>query len=204
MPHVTFVRHAQSVTNAGERWPDPYTIPLSELGKLQAESLSLTLPTVETVLHSAMIRTRQTIEPYLARYPESRSMMLSDLNEMRDLNWRNLVDATSAGIRAELAAWWADPDPHATRGGEESFAGMHARACRVISSLEQCGFERVIVVTHANYLRLLKCLLERRLLGTLAEQKAQYWALRRDMYVPNAGVCHATWDGTAWVTTEFT
>jgi broad specificity phosphatase PhoE len=62
---MILVRHAQSIANAGGVTMEHSQIPLSPLGRREAESLVRLLPqSTERILVSGMIRTHQTAAPY--------------------------------------------------------------------------------------------------------------------------------------------
>ena len=68
---ILLVRHGESLANAGGVTPDHITIPLTEHGHAQAKALAEALPCTPTLfLHSPFLRTRQTAEPLLQRFPE--------------------------------------------------------------------------------------------------------------------------------------
>ena len=61
---IIFVRHAQSVSNAGGMTMPHKAIPLTEKGHQQAEALAASLHIEPAdVLVSEMVRTHQTAEP---------------------------------------------------------------------------------------------------------------------------------------------
>ena len=66
---IVFVRHAESVSNAGGITMPHETIPLSEKGREQAQTLAASLPPAPAaVLVSGMVRTHETAAPYCARH----------------------------------------------------------------------------------------------------------------------------------------
>ena len=72
MKKITFIRHGQSVANAGGVTMPHHAIPLSELGELQAEALSTLLPEQPSrIITSSFIRAQQTAAPYTKRVGRS-------------------------------------------------------------------------------------------------------------------------------------
>lgn len=68
MKTITFIRHGQSVANAGGLTVAHHAIPLSGLGELQADVLSTLLPAKPTlILTSSFLREQQTASPFEQR-----------------------------------------------------------------------------------------------------------------------------------------
>src|SRR5882757_2285534 len=70
---VWFIRHSESVANAGARTREAPTYPLSELGSRQAEQLAAALNAEpDLIVVSPYVRARQTAEPTIRRFPNTR------------------------------------------------------------------------------------------------------------------------------------
>src|ERR1043165_5780158 len=70
---VWFIRHGESVANAGGRTTEAGIYPLTELGFRQAEQLAAALAAEpkapELIVHSSYVRARQTSEPTQRQFP---------------------------------------------------------------------------------------------------------------------------------------
>jgi alpha-ribazole phosphatase len=111
-----FIRHGESVSNAGGITMEHKAIPLTERGQLQAnivaESLELK-PSV--VLVSEHIRTQQTAQPFYDKHAcETRIQPL--LNEISCLSDELIVDMTSKERRPLADAYWNNADIHQRLG----------------------------------------------------------------------------------------
>lgn len=74
MPHVRFIRHGQSIANAGAFTADPAGIALSALGHAQAQQLADGLDRApRLIVSSPFLRAQQTAAPTRLRYPEAAS-----------------------------------------------------------------------------------------------------------------------------------
>ena len=71
MKTIRFIRHAESVANAGLPTTDPGAIPLTESGKLAAALAASEYdgPEPDLIVVSPYLRARQTAEPFIARFP---------------------------------------------------------------------------------------------------------------------------------------
>lgn len=66
MKTLTYIRHGESVSNAGGLTMAHEAVPLSELGHTQARALAQTLGVQPSrVLVSRLVRTHQTAQPFL-------------------------------------------------------------------------------------------------------------------------------------------
>ena len=83
--------------------------------------------------------------------------------------WQGVPIATLAAREAAaLESFWADPQAHPPPGGEP-FAAFRARACAALDDIAAQGDgARVLVVTHGGVIRLLRCVVEARPFGAMA------------------------------------
>src|SRR5687767_13515487 len=66
---VWFIRHGESVANAGGRTAEAGSYPLTERGSRQAAQLAAALPLEpDFIIHSPYLRARQTAEPSMGRF----------------------------------------------------------------------------------------------------------------------------------------
>ncbi len=160
---VHIIRHAQSIANAGEATTDPHSIPLSALGREQAESLAnsrLIESLIQRVrdgaidlrlISSRMMRTQQTIHPAamrighecnggspwpVDRWPVDEFTFLS----FARLN-RELGKATTIIDRRRLGTpYWERCDPHHCDGDDaESFAMFRNRVREMLARFREVG-----------------------------------------------------------------
>src|SRR4051794_5267106 len=123
------VRHGESEGNAGRVTSDYAAIPLTALGRAQAEQVARACqePPARVVL-SPYRRARQTAEPLLARFPGVPVVeeTVQEFTYLAASRCRGM-DATTRWPLVE--AYWARLDPGYRDGeGAESFADLYGRA----------------------------------------------------------------------------
>jgi alpha-ribazole phosphatase len=152
---IVFVRHAESVSNAGGITMPHAAIPLSPKGREQARALAASLPPAPAaVLVSGMVRTHETAAPYCARHGIAP-------REHRGLNEFAVIDESLvAGMngpqrRALVEDYWANPDPH-RRWGEkaDTFLEFQARVRAFTGELAGLA-SGTVVFGHGHWLMLL-------------------------------------------------
>lgn len=125
---ITFVRHAQSLSNAGAVTMEHSAIPLTELGHRQAQRLAELLPQQPPlVCVSPFERTRHTARPYLQRTGAA-SRTVHALHEFESFDARLLQGLDGAGRRPVVEAYWREAEPQRRMGeSAETFAEFTAR-----------------------------------------------------------------------------
>lgn len=160
---VHMIRHAQSVANAGEATTDPHSIPLSRLGREQAEALASShlidalIQRVHAgaidlrVITSRMARTHETILPTatrIGRECNSGSQWPVErwpVDEFTFLSYeritRELGKPTTIADRRRLGTpYWERCDPHHCDGdGAESFAMFRDRVRQMLARFRTLG-----------------------------------------------------------------
>jgi broad specificity phosphatase PhoE len=133
---VTFIRHGETVANAGSVWQGQGDAELSETGRAQALALQKRLAATDfdVVISSDLVRTLQTAE-------------LADLDPIADPQWREMdIGAWEGLTRTEVRQRFpeqlkqmAEGDRTVRMGGAESWNQFSARIDAAVDSL----FERV-------------------------------------------------------------
>lgn len=149
---VWFVRHSESVANAGGRTREAPTYPLSELGFRQAEQLAGKLHAEpELIVVSPYLRAVQTAEPAIRRFDRARVEQW-DVHEVQYLDPALCVDTTQDERRELSHAYWERADPHYSAPGAESFAGFIARAGAALDRLAQRAERRIFIFSHGQFM----------------------------------------------------
>ncbi|MDR0576811.1 MAG: histidine phosphatase family protein [Candidatus Accumulibacter sp.] len=123
-----FVRHGQSQANAGAVTQAHADIPLTELGRRQAEALAPLLPPDPArVLCSPFLRARQTARPYCAK----REISPGDcplLREFETIDPDLIAGMTGEQRRPVVDAYWNEADPCKRMGAQaETFVEFSGR-----------------------------------------------------------------------------
>lgn len=151
MSRLLLVRHAPTASTRQARFPTTCGVraadgcePLDRAGAEQAAALKAVLPRADYCWASFAVRALQTAQlAGLEAEPDA------DLAECDFGHWAGLLPA-EVGDPDALAVWYADPDSAPHRG--ESFAGVRARAAKVLQRAREAG-GTVIAVTHGGLVR---------------------------------------------------
>lgn len=156
---VIFVRHAESLSNAGGVTMPHSAIPLSERGRRQAELLSEALPAAPaTVLVSGMVRTHQTAAPYCARnglVPRQHA----GLNEFSVIDSDLIAGMDGSQRRLFVRDYWDNPDPYRRWGAKaDTFVEFETRVRTFVGELNSLA-DSTVIFGHGIWLSMLHWLL---------------------------------------------
>jgi len=142
MTRVICCRHGQSVANAGAATSDPLAIPLTELGRRQAEEVAQQWGGEPgLIVVSPAERAQATAAPTIRRFPEVRHEEWP-IHEFTYLSPARCAGTTGEQRRAWVEAYWAKADPAYVDGpGAESFAAFAARVEQAVRSLRDLAFD---------------------------------------------------------------
>lgn len=153
--NLTFIRHAQSVSNAGGLTMPHAEIPLSALGHAQAAALAAQLSApVSTVWASRFFRTQQTAEHYCKRF-RVRPQIHPELHEFSVIDAGLIAGLDGAQRKPFVKAYWDEPDPHRRLGPQaETFAEFDARVSSFRQSMDRLP-DGSMLFAHGIWLALL-------------------------------------------------
>ena len=154
MKKVWFVRHGESMANAGQATRDHRSIPLTQQGWSQARAVSITVPRPELIIVSPYLRARQTAEPLCQRYPDVPVECWDEVHEFVYLSPATCVGTTSSQRRPRVLAYWKAVD-RAYVDGEwaESYQHLLERIYTTLSRLEEREQQFIVVFSHAQFMR---------------------------------------------------
>ena len=155
---VDVFRHAQSTSNAGMPTDDAVTIPLTELGRAQAEALSQTFDSAnppEAIIVSPYIRTALTASPTHMRFPAARYMVWP-IHEFTYLTTDHYRGTTREQRHSGSSAYWLRGDPNYRDGpGAESFNDLVGRIDGMIDKVKRLPYAYSAAFCHGLTMRLL-------------------------------------------------
>ena len=185
---VWFIRHAESVANAGGRTREAPTYPLSDLGFLQAESLARALHVEpEFIVVSPYVRAMQTAEPAVRRFPKAR-VEEWPVHEVQFLDPALCVD-TMQHERGELSRdYWKRADPHFAASGAESFAQFAGRAADAIERLATRTERRTFIFSHGQFMSAVAWIIFSRPALIDAAAMRRYYQFIHGCAVPNCAI----------------
>ena len=149
---VWFIRHAESVANAGGRTKEAPTYPLTELGFRQAEQLGRVLPgAAELVVVSPYVRARQTAEAFLRRWP---AVQVEEwpVYEVQYLDPALCVDTTQEERRVLSETYWERCDCDYAAPNAESFVAFVKRAQDALNALARRSEGQTYIFTHGQFM----------------------------------------------------
>lgn len=155
MKTITFIRHGQSVANAGGISIAHYAIPLSDLGQMQAEALSKLLPDQPSlILTSSFLRAQQTAAPFIARF--GKQIEVHPLVHEFDNFDLNLIAGMNGAQREPLReAYWQEADPNKRMGtAAETFAEFDQRVEAFLPHLQELP-DQTMVFGHGMWIGML-------------------------------------------------
>lgn len=155
MKTITFIRHGQSVANAGGITVPHDSIALSPLGHLQARTLADSLDLVPSrVLVSTFSRTYETAKPFCQRVgidAEAHAL----LDEFSSIDPALLIGMNGAQRRPIAEAYWDEADPSKRMGaGAETFDEFDSRVSRFLSHMDELA-DRTVIFGHGIWFGLL-------------------------------------------------
>lgn len=186
---VWWVRHGESVGNAGERTRDPGSYSLTARGFAQATAFATRLDLEpQLIVVSPYVRARQTAAPTIARFSNAQ-VEEWPIQEITFLAPARCLDTTQVERRFMARDFWAKCDPQYTDGdGAESFAQTVARASSAITSLSSRTEELTLVFSHGVFMRIMHWIALTRRPVIDAEAMRLCYEFVRGWDVPNCGV----------------
>ena len=174
MKTLTFIRHAESVANAGGITMPHDAIPLSDLGFLQARELATVLDVKPAaVLVSNFTRTHQTAQPYCERFgvrPEVHPL----LDEFSVIDPELIKGLDGSQRKPFEKVYWDDCDPQRRNGVKaDTFAEFDARVVAFMDDMANLP-DSTVIFGHGIWFGLLLW----RLLGYTADDAAGMRAFR--------------------------
>lgn len=187
MKTVTFIRHAESVANAGGITMSHDAIPLSNLGVLQAQELATALDVKPTaVLVSNFVRTHQTAQPYCERFG-IRPEVCSYLDEFSVIDPELIVGMNGTQRKPFVKEYWNNPDPFRRMGiRADTFAEFNTRVLAFVTCMSDLP-DSTIIFGHGIWFALLLW----RLLGYTVNDAADMRSFRNfqlGLPMPNCAV----------------
>ena len=149
---VWFIRHGESVANAGARTVEASGYALTDLGFRQAEQVGRVLPVEpELIIHSPYVRARQTAEPAMARFAHV-PVEEWPVQEVQYLAPAKCVGTTQDERRAFSVEYWDRCDPEHAEEEAESFVVFIERVRQALAGLSQRKERRIFVFSHGQFM----------------------------------------------------
>lgn len=150
MKNIKFLRHAESAGNVGLPTSDPAGIPLTEAGKLAAETVAKDYhgPPPKLIVVSPFLRARETSEPFKRRFAIA-SVEEWPVQEFTYLSPKRLGTSTPEQRRPRVEHYWRTADADTNDGdGAESFRDFITRVQKALMDLRNRPEQSILVVCH--------------------------------------------------------
>lgn len=154
MKQIWLIRHAESEANAGLRTSVPADVALTERGMAQAGLIAnLFAEMPRLIIVSPYLRTRQTAEPLLEKFPAAR-VQTWPIQEFTYLSLERTRNSTFAERKPLADDFWVRSDPAYCDGAQaESFAAFWQRAKNAIDNIVADAPDKTVVFCHAQFAR---------------------------------------------------
>ena len=131
---VRFIRHGESLANAGGITSETHSIPLTDRGWAQALEVSESFTAAPALLvASPYLRAHDTAKPTVARFPLV-PFEIWPVQEFTYLAAERCLDTTTAHRLPWATAFWTAADPHYVDGGGAESTGISSAACERCST----------------------------------------------------------------------
>lgn len=150
MKRIEFLRHAESAANAGLPSSDPGAIPLTEAGRLAADTAARDYdgPTPDLIVISPFRRAQETAAPFRRRFAIALVEEWS-VQEFTYLSPARCGTSSGAERRPLVEAYWSTATSETNDGpGAESFQDFIARVQTALVTLHNRPEQSILVVCH--------------------------------------------------------
>ncbi len=154
--HIWFIRHGESVANAGGVSKVSSEVPLTEKGIQQAKSIAHVISEKPPlIITSPYERAQQTADPTIKKFPES-SVETWPIQEFTFLSWTKLGPTTAAQRAIIAHDYWDRNDPDYNDGEDaESFRQFIQRVDETIDRICNLKHGMALLFTHKLFLNTL-------------------------------------------------
>lgn len=160
MNKIFIIRHAESQTNIGGIFEHKNIVKLTKNGKKQAEKLSEILKTPNKIIVSKYIRTIETAEPFIKKFPNSVVELWIDLHEFDYINPKRHIGINLKKREKIVTEYWQKENPfYKDSSNTESFMELVERVNVVILKLKKLPLGINYIFSHGNFIRILLLLL---------------------------------------------
>lgn len=175
MKILTFIRHGESIANAGGVTMAHDAIPLSELGKAQAQALAAVLDLQPSkIVVSEFLRTHHTALPFCDKV-SMQPVIHAGLNEFSCLDPDLIQGMVGAQGRPMAEAYWQAADPERRMGEQaDTFHEFEQRVMAFMPELDSLP-DKTVLFGHGIWFALLTW----KLLGFNAREHQGMKAFRR-------------------------
>lgn len=225
---VRFIRHGESLANAGAATDDPALIGLTDLGYRQAQDVANSfIEPPDLIIHSPMLRAILTAKPTMDRFPDV-PVLQRDIEEFTYLDPERCRGTTAADRKAWVAEYWGRADiEHQDDGWDfdvfvkdpdrkprcESFFDFAGRVSRFVGELTDLfdneQHARIAVFGHGQHLARTQIVMTRDPadkryhgksgIARIESDMRVFPSLLKDIHLKNAESRYRAWTGQRWL-----
>ena len=194
-----FIRHGESVANAGGITAEPAGIPLTALGRKQALAIAHGFEAApDLIITSPYLRARDTAAPTVKRFPDV-PFEVWPVQEFSSLALARCLDTTAFQRRPWVEEHWSHADPARIDGpGAEGYAELVDRVRAALARLSGLSARSVVVFSHGQFLKAVHWEIVRRSPPITPETMSAFRASHLTAPIANAEGFTARWDGESW------
>jgi 2,3-bisphosphoglycerate-dependent phosphoglycerate mutase len=184
---VWFIRHGESLANAGGVTTEASSYSLTETGFQQAAQLASALPKPELIIYSIYRRARETAEPAMKRFPD---VLCEEwrVQEVQYLDTAKCAGTTQDQRREMAGEYWERWDPEYEAPGAESFIGFIGRVREALEKLEARREQFIHVFCHGYFMSAVAWLMLTRPSVLDAAAMRRYYHFIHGNTVPNCAI----------------
>lgn len=196
---VRFIRHGESVANAGGVTEEPHSIPLTALGRHQAQALSRSfVRPPDLIIASPYLRARDTAAPTLERFRNIR-FEIWPVQEISCLALQRCFNTTTMQRRPWVEAFWEKADPHHRDGHDaETYTEFVARIRFVLAKLTELPPQTVAIFSHGQFMKAVHWEIAQRGPAITPQTMRDFRAFHLAAPIANASGFTAQWNGEGW------
>ncbi len=196
---VRFIRHGESLANAGHVTAEPHAIPLTQKGRDQAQALSAGFNAPpEFIISSPYLRALDTAAPMVTRFPGT-PVEIWPVQEITCLTPERCIGTTSMQRAPWVKAFWSRADPDAREGaGAESYVEFVARVRAALTRLSALPHRAAVVFSHGQFMKAVHWEIMKEGPPITPETMLAFRAYHLAAPIANGGGFIAHWDGQRW------
>lgn len=189
MKEIFFIRHCESQANAGLTTHLPQTISLTERGFEQSNFIQSAFEkTLELIVTSPFLRTKQTAEPTVLNFPNAKCEEWN-VQEFTYLSLVKYADTTMEYRRPFVKEYWNRAEIDFCDGdGTESFAEFIFRVESLMKTIAETEYKNVAVFTHGQFMKAILWLLINDFPKISNASMKSFYRFLSSVYVPNASI----------------
>jgi broad specificity phosphatase PhoE len=189
MPTVWFIRHGESLSNAGRFTLSPEFTGLTSLGIKQAEAIARAFPrSPSLIVMSKYRRTEETAQPTIRRFPDAMWEKWPNVHEFTYLSWSHSKETTEQGRQKHVERFWQRKDPLYADGEGETFTNFISRVSGALERLRYNDNDFIAVFTHGYFIRAAWWYLQTRPERIDSGSMEEFYKLRSALGIPNGTI----------------